>query len=743
MTFQGSLMMQGSDGLEVFRREADALERAVKSGHARAALRVRRVIRDATASAGTLLSITAAQARHVVAREAGFATWEGLEQRFGVEFYSPQDAERALIDAACEGDGARVEAIVTRWPELASTSIPCAAALALPETVARLTKDTVNADIAPRAWPPLMYLCQSAYRRENPETRASRLRLLRDLLDLGADPNAGTREADSMRGFRTALGAAIGSARDPALAQALLDGGADIADGPTLYEGSAMWEAVRIRDVDSLRHLLAKEPPQWHVCHALPHALQYNDAALTNLLLEHGGDPNWTMGIWGFDGNCLHEAVVLGNSREVFAALIEHGAQTDFRDRDGRTPLALATCLDRHDLAQLLREHGAKDDEVRDIDRWVAACFAGDVDEARERTPASLVHRLVPADHLWLCRAVRATNHAAVRLLLGGGLDPDAMDDDGQRPLHLAAAADNAVATDCLIAAGADLAQLNFDGETPLDVALAHSDAVAELLAGKNAPISDLPGTDSRDRFERAADAVAEGDLVALKALVAGHPELATARSPRPHRCTLLHYLGANGFEVERQKTPPNAVAVIDFLIESGSDPNAACYTYRGGPAQTTLGLLTSSSHPKAAGLTLAMVSALARGGANLDPVYRLLATIYNEGTLPDAFDPTAEPSRHALVEAAVLAETDILFRLVEVGVDINAEHPDATTALHHAAIDGNIALVEELLARGADLARRDKRFNGTAAGWAYAGGHEALGERLAERLRASETDEL
>ena len=735
-------MMQSSDGLEVLRREADALARAVKDGNTRAVLRVLRVIRDAAASPATLPGITTAQARHVVAREAGFAAWEGLEQRLDVEAHSPEDAERALIDAACGGDDAGVEAIATRWPEVVSTSIPCAAALALPETVERLTDTTVNDGFAPRGWPPLLYLCQSAYGRENPQTRANRCRLLRDLLDLGADPNAGTREPHSMRGFRTALGAAIGSARDPALAEALLDAGADIADGPTLYEGSAMWEAVRIRDVDSLRHLLAKEPPQWHVCHALPQALQYDDAALTRLLLEHGGNPNWTMGLWGFDGNCLHEAVVLGNSPEVFAALIEHAAQTEFRDRDGRTPLALATCLNRHDLAGLLREHGAQDDEVRDIDRWVGACFAGDLAAARERMPASLAHRLVPADHLWLCRAVRAGNHAAVRLLLDGGFDPDAMDDDGERPLHLAAVADSAVAADDLIAGGADVAQLNFAGETALDIALAHSDDVVESLARNNAPVSALRDTDFEARFERAADAVADADLVTLKALLAAHPELATARSPRPHRCTLLHYLGANGFEVERQKTPPNAVAAIDFLIESGCDPNAVCYTYRGGPAQTTLGLLTSSSHPREAGLTLAMVSALARGGADLDPVYRLLATIYNEGSLPEGFDPTAESSRHAVVEAAMLAETGILFRLVDAGVDINAEHPDATTALHHAAIDGNAALVEQLLARGADLTRRDKRFNGNAAGWAYAGGHEALGGRLADRVRAAEANE-
>ena len=329
-----------------------------------------------------------------------------------------------------------------------------------------------------------------------------------------------------------------------------------------------------------------------------------------------------------------------------------------------------------------------------------------------------------------------------MRLLLEDGLDPNVMDDDGERPLHLAARLDDSAATDYLLAKGADFGQVNFAGQTPLDVALAHSDRVTELLANAGAPSSPLRDVDFAVRFEAAADAVFRGDLAVLKTLFDTHPELAWARSTRPHRCTLLHYLGANGFEVERQHTPSNAVAVIDFLIDAGSDPNAVCYTYRGGPLQTTLGLLTSSSHPRAAGLTLAMVSALARGGAELDAVYRLLAAIYNDGSLPDGFDPTSESSGHAAVEAAALAERDVLMRLLDAGVDINAERPDATTALHHAAFNGHAALVEELLSRGADLTRRDKVFDGTAAGWAHAGGHTALGERLATRLRALEADQ-
>ena len=46
----------------------------------------------------------------------------------------------------------------------------------------------------------------------------------------------------------------------------------------------------------------------------------------------------------------------------------------------------------------------------------------------------------------------------------------------------------------------------------------------------------------TEDTFETAADAVIEGRLAELQALLRDKPSLATARSQREHHATLLHY---------------------------------------------------------------------------------------------------------------------------------------------------------------------------------------------------------
>src|ERR1700730_13367704 len=81
-------------------------------------------------------------------------------------------------------------------------------------------------------------------------------------------------------------------------------------------------------------------------------------------------------------------------------------------------------------------------------------------------------------------------------------------------------------------------------------------------------------------RFEVAADAIVAGDVATLASLLSQDPELVRTRSTRVHRATLLHYVGANGVENYRQRTPHNAVEVAKLLLDAGAAVDALADSY-------------------------------------------------------------------------------------------------------------------------------------------------------------------
>ncbi|MCA8970400.1 MAG: ankyrin repeat domain-containing protein [Planctomycetes bacterium] len=648
-----------------------------------------------------------------------------------------------LIDAAMRGDRDRVDMLLDGDPTLGQSSIHAMAAIGDEAAVRRLLEDSRDAGIAtePRSsgYAPLVYACCARLGAGASDMVHARVAIAAVLLDAGADPDAGMRESESLRGYRTALGGAIDCVRSADLAALLLERGGDPADGPTLYEGTALWAAVGHRDHAALRVLLGVETPHWQICHALPHAMSFCDVTMIDALLGAGADPDWQMGPRSFQGTCLHEAAHLGSSPGVVASLLAHGARVDAVDRDGRTPLAIAVRWSRTELVRMFREHGATEAEVRPVDRWFAACLREDADAAQRVRDEAGAFVVSPSDAAWIVRAIREQRFLAARLLVEGGLPVDVADDDGTLPLHAAVEARQLDLVERLLVAGADVDARDFEDRTALDIAIARSDGVVIALLekhGARVPTVELPtGASKFALFEAAADHVVEGDLDGLCAMLAKDPWLVHARSPRTHRVTLLHYLGANGVETERQKTPPNAVAMCESLLGAGADPNTRSYTYRGGPGSTTIGLLTSSSHPREAGLTLPLVAALARHGAELDAGWSLLVALHESarsGMEVPAIDPETTEAQHALIEAVRHRDVAIALRILDAGVDVNAA-ADGVTSLHHAAIDGHAAMVDLLLARGADPTLRDSKYRGTASGWARAGGHLELARRLAD----------
>src|SRR5262249_47532814 len=113
-----------------------------------------------------------------------------------------------------------------------------------------------------------------------------------------------------------------------------------------------------------------------------------------------------------------------------------------------------------------------------------------------------------------------------------------------------------------------------------------------QALAAAATPVS---------QFEAAASAIVTGDVATLERLLRENPQLIRARSTREHRITLLHYIGANGFEGYRQQCPKNAVEVARVLLNAGAEVDAVPKGPMG--RGTTLGLVATSIHTERAGV--------------------------------------------------------------------------------------------------------------------------------------------
>jgi len=121
------------------------------------------------------------------------------------------------------------------------------------------------------------------------------------------------------------------------------------------------------------------------------------------------------------------------------------------------------------------------------------------------------------------------------------------------------------------------------------------------------------------------------GDAAALNSLLCEDRELIRERSTRVHRATLLHYVGANGFEDYRQKIPNNVVEIARILLEAGAEVDAVADLYG---KSTTLGLVATSIHPKRASVQIALMEILLDHGAAVDGIPEektpLIAALHN-----------------------------------------------------------------------------------------------------------------
>ena len=665
--------------LEQQRKRAKDLRRAHARGDADAAQRIARHLPRARGQ--TVRQILASpfklsDAQLVVAREAGFASWRQLRHT---------DGEADLVERALRGDD------VDR--DLARRSIELAAALGDAEAVrAALDDDATLVDRrgGPRDWTPLLYAC-CARRRDGDPVAVARLLLDRgaDVDATGVEPGYGGSNVSMIEDHVWCPIEGAARAGHAELVELLAARGANVQRTSALVA-----RAVASGSADTLHATLATSPPDWQIGWALRASVEIDRRDLAELLSERAEHSRQRE-------PALGDAIWLGRDAAWIATLL--GPR---RLPAWDSAYRLAVRLDHTAGFTTLRSRGITDEVLSATDRAIASCFTG--------APASAPGPLADRDHRTLAWAVRTGRYDAVPRLLALGLDPDVVDVDGQRPLHIAVRAGHEPTIAALLEAGASKSATDYDGRTPFDEAPG---------------ATDLDDDEASAVFERAADAVVSGGLDQLRGLLDAHPELVHARSPRPHRATLLHYSGANGTEDPRQCTPPNAPAIAQLLLERGADPDARCHFYR--TACTTMDLLLTSAIPLAAGLDGELVRVLVTGGARIDAadlesaigmgMARAVAALVEAGAPVDT-----------TYAAAGTGDTALLRRLLDAGANVDERRANGCTALHAAAAMNQLAAAQLLLERGADRSLRDATWNGTPAGWAEHNGHRELAQLLA-----------
>jgi hypothetical protein len=247
-----------------------------------------------------------------------------------------------------------------------------------------------------------------------------------------------------------------------------------------------------------------------------------------------------------------------------------------------------------------------------------------------------------------------------------------------------------------------------------------------EALARENSPVS---------QFELAADAVVTGDAAALESLLRENPKLIRARSTRVHRAALLHYVGANGVENYRQKSPKNAVKIAKILLDAGAEVDAVADTYGKG---TTLGLVATSIHPKQAGVQIALLETLLDYGSAIDALPNgwspLISALHNGR--PEAAEFLAQRgARLDLEGAAGVGRLDVVesFFNEDGSLKASATKTQMDSGFFWACEYGRTRVVDFLLKKGADL-RAGENTGLTGLHWAVVGGQLGTIRMLLER---------
>ncbi len=379
-----------------------------------------------------------------------------------IEMEANKDWLHEFLIAVINGNEEKARTIITANKDIPQISIFAAAALGEAEIVGdMLMRDRALAAKSggPEGWEPLLYLCFSCFLK-NPSHNERFVQTAELLLEHGANANAfHVQKDDSFKRKLSALYGTVGIAGNAAVAKVLLEAGADPNDGESLYH------AAELPSHECL-DLLYQYGVNLNATPALFRKLDFDDYFGVKWFMEHGADPNRTL---GDHGTSLHWAVIRGRSPSTIELLIQFGAEVNASRPDGKTPYMLAVRYGRADLADILRIHGAFTDIDR-IDSLIGAYATANKAEVLKiiKDEPVALSTLTYNDRIMLLEFAELNKAESVNLMLETGFDRSVKKEEGTA-LHIAGWFGHIETVRVLTSHGASLSKRNEYGGTPLD----------------------------------------------------------------------------------------------------------------------------------------------------------------------------------------------------------------------------------------------------------------------------------
>jgi ankyrin repeat protein len=281
-----------------------------------------------------------------------------------------------------------------------------------------------------------------------------------------------------------------------------------------------------------------------------------------------------------------------------------------------------------------------------------------------------------------LVDAVKQGNAAAVRALLQKRVDVNAPEGDGATALHWAVYADNRELVDLLIAAGANVNVANDLAITPLHLAGANGSAV---IVGKLLDKGANPNALSETGVTPLMEAARGGNVAAVQALVQRGADV-NAKERDRHQTALM-------WAVSRRQP-----AIVKVLLDHRADVHARSKTrpltvmLDQGPRRAVKTAMQDARQIETGGSTALLFAAQV---GDVESAKLLLGAGANA-------DDTAADGNSAMTLAAFQGHSDVARVLLDAGAKTDAAGA-GYTALHAAALRGDVSTVKALLAKGAN----------------------------------------